>query len=366
RLVERRARLELGRGRVDAASAEVERAMAIVRDADLGAVEASLRVTQGEVLEARGSARAALRAYVQAQAVLGGKGDAAGLARTTRGLARIALASGDYRTAENRFREALVHARTTKDDGGAFSANLGLAMVARLVGQPARADEHLDDAARAASSTERHLRVSGERARVADEDGRTEQALTLIDTALGAARGRPELSAVRRLLVLERAQLVLAAPLGLPEAWAGRLAQLRAELGEALHEAEVEAPALVESIGSVLALGLALEGRKSEARELAERSLARFLAEGAVYEDEPPRMFFVRARVLELAGAPRDDVRVAWRRAVEQVDVVASRLERKMRRYYLERALPSGIVLAAGRSGLVITRDPTTSRLVVE
>lgn len=365
-LEERGARAALEARRFSDAMERAERARELWEAEGSAEGQARARVTRAEALEVLGDGRAALRELVVAQAAFSSGADDAGRAQTTGGLARIAVASGDYRTAENRFREALVHAQAARDGGGALSASVGLAEVARLSGHLAKASELLDDARRSASTLEHHLWIEVERARIAAEDSRGDEAEQRFDRAVDAAKGRRELESARNRLVLARAQLTLSPPGGpAPKAGLARAGAIAAELREVLEQVKTGEPRLRLAVEVMLALGLSLAGQTAEARVICAAAMGRFNAEGAVYGDEPPRLLAVHARVLELAGEKAELVRAALRTAVEHADSVVSRLDRKMRKFYLERSVTRGVLGSAERAGIEVRRDPETYRLTV-
>src|SRR5262249_15040864 len=102
----KKSRIAAMSSRFEEAKREALIAAELYRSAKKPVGEATAGVALGEALESLGDNRGALRTFVNAQSVFSAEDDATGMARATRGLARIAIASGDYRTAENRFREA--------------------------------------------------------------------------------------------------------------------------------------------------------------------------------------------------------------------------------------------------------------------
>src|SRR5262249_38777179 len=132
-----------------------------------------------------------------------------GMSRATRGLARIAISSGDYRTAENRFRESLVHAHSIRDRDSAFLANLGLADVARLMGQIDRAREFLNDADRVAHDLDRHLLIELGSSRILMEEEELAEAKKKLDRVYLQTEAKPDLDRIRRLAALYAGQLIL-------------------------------------------------------------------------------------------------------------------------------------------------------------
>ncbi|MCA9555099.1 MAG: protein kinase, partial [Myxococcales bacterium] len=112
-----------------------------------------------EAAEALADGRGALRGYLSAHVGLGPAGASAELAQCSRGLARIAASSGDYRNAENRFRTALVTSRAVRDYAGIFKAELGLADVQRFLGDLEAARGFLEEALRVAFDRRQRLSV---------------------------------------------------------------------------------------------------------------------------------------------------------------------------------------------------------------
>jgi eukaryotic-like serine/threonine-protein kinase len=321
--------------------------------------EAEAGIALGEALEALGDNRRALRAFVQAQSIFSNEDDAKGMARATRGLARIAIASGDYRTAENRFREALVHAHTTRDREAQFGANLGLAEVARLMGLEDKARELLEDALRVTADEQRYLMVELMRARLLEGELEVAEAMRKLDRLYAISEGRPELARVRRLAALYHAQLaIVRSPFSKEE-----VGSIKARLEGVADSAMLEEPPLLVAIDVALGVLFALEGDYAEAKKRDARALERFLEEGAAVEEEPPRILLAHARVLEAADERTEDVRQAWKSAVEHLDSIASRLERKARKRYLSRPTAEAILKGAERAGLKLSRNASSNRI---
>ena len=355
-LVERRARVAFVAGRFEEARSEAEAARRAFEA--LGQKEAVARaeLAAAEASEELGEVRAALRGYLGAQAVLGAKnGPAQGAA--ARGLARIAIASGDYRSAENRFRGALVFGRTQRDQRAIFLAELGLAEVARLIGEPIRAREYLEEAERAAASSEERLEVEVHRAQLLIEERRFEDASHRLQLLVEEAEGLGAGAAHRR------AALALAR---LPPRLGSPSARARVSLGEALESARSEEPALAPVLELALAWAEAERGDEAAARERAARALECFTREGALRGEEPPAFLHAHARVLERLGGAPAEVQRGMRAAVTQLDTISSRLERKSRHRYLDRWMARGLIEDASRVGLALSRDVSSNRIAID
>ncbi len=325
---------------------------------------AAAELARAEASEALGDGRGALRSYLVAQSKLDTKEDANGLARVALGLARIAVASGDYRTAENRFRGSLVHAVSMRDHDLTFTTNVGLADVARLVGDVARAREYLQDAKRVAFDRERRLLLRVHEARLLAEELRHEEAFERLDGIYDLAEDVRQLGSVRRLSSLVRGQMLRSrAGSGEVRATSRRLATVEAHLERALGSAATEEPSLSVALQMALAVVLALRGDDVRAKKSSAASIAKFAQEGAVHGDEPPWLLYADARVLQLTGASASDVKKRMRRAVDHLDSIASRLERKGRQRYLERWSCQAIIVEAERAGLELERDPSSARI---
>jgi serine/threonine protein kinase/tetratricopeptide (TPR) repeat protein len=356
RLIERRAAIAFTSRRLVDSAQLAEAALEKFQALGSEEYEARARVTHAEASEALRDGKKALRGYIGAHAVFAAKHELPGLVRTTRGLARIAIYSGDYRTAENRFKESLVHAQTLGDRDAIFCATMGLCEVALLVGDEAGAAARIDEAAVYTEHLDRHLLCETRKACLYFETGRAKEAIEVLERALAAAEQKSSL---------------------LPVAWTaalhlGRVAAsvedaprdtVKKHLFLALAAASGAAPILVPALEMTLALVEAANGNPEEAVRLASEGVRRFTEEGAIAEEEPPRMFAAQARVLSLADEGETKIRAAWKSAVEQIDRIASRLDRKLRNRYLDRASIRAILEAAEGAGLKLSRDASTYRI---
>lgn len=364
----RRARLAYLSKRFEEAMIEADGAKEAFQSLENDAGVAGAELCRAEACEALGDGRSALRSYLFAQARLTPLSDASGLARVERGLATIAIASGDYRTAENRYRGSLVHASSQRDHDMLFRANLGLADVARLSGDTTRARDLVADARRVAFDQERQLLVRVYRARMLTEERQLEEAYDRLERIYSTAEDVRSLGSVRRLSALLRGQMLRVRPGHVVEVrpTSRRLASVEAHLERALGSAATEDPA--SSVALTLALGvvLALRGDDLRAKKMCAEAVERFRKEGAVIGDEPPWIFYAQARVLQLTGAPVKDTKDAMRSAIAQLDSIMSRLERKDRQRYLDRWVSRAVMDEAERNGLRLSRNASSSRLVVE
>lgn len=358
RLIERRAAIAFTSRRLASSARFAEQA--IERFHALGSEEneARARVAQAEASEALRDGKKALRGFIGAHAVFAAKNDLPGQVRTTRGLARIAVVSGDYRTAENRFKESLVHAQALGDREAMFSALMGLCEVALVVGDAVAAGSYIDQAARYSEHLDRHLLCETRRANLYLETGRSKEAIEVLQRALTTAEQKSSLSTVSWIVALHLGRATIAAEEPVTEA-------LKRQVFGALAAASGAAPLLVPALEMTLALLEAAEENTEEALRLAGESLRRFHEDGGIAEEEPPSIFAAHARILRASGADAAKVRAAWKTAVEQVDRIASRLDRKDRGRYLDRPAIRAVLDAARDAGLKLSRDASTSRIAM-
>jgi hypothetical protein len=364
-LLERRSRLAFLSKRFEEARLEAEEARRVWDSEGDQIGVASAELLHGEASEALGDGRAALRSYLSAQARFTAADGTAGLARTGRGLARIALSSGDYGMAENRFRGSLVHARSLRAHEGIFLANLGLAEVARLVGEPSRAQEFLGESRRVAHAFEAQLLVRLHQSWLLLEEQRWDDAYAKIERLLDSIENEARLGGPRRLGALLLALTLRRRPSADKDLRADRdrLNRARSRLERAEANAAAQEPALVISLKLALAHVHALLGDHAWAQSLAEESRSRFEKEGAVIGDEPTGLAYGYARILQLTASSDEQVRAAYAAAVAALDSVGSRLDRKQRQRYLERVLAKSILEEAERAGVRLTRDISSNRI---
>jgi hypothetical protein len=380
RVLERKGRIALLRRLPDEARALAERALLDLAPLGLPLVEAEARVSLGEALLALGDGRGALRSFIPAQGLFEREGFRRGLVKSTRGLARIALSSGDYRSAEARFRESLGHARGGLDLGGMCRAMVGLAEVSRRLADP-RAEEFVLASERLAAEPSDLYRALLVRALLLAEAGQPERALALLEdvereTRRGRAgsRGAGELDPPSGAEAGAALRLSWRASLYAAEVWShfgagdrsfpGRAALTRG-LEQVLLEVEDGEPSLLLPVEAHLAEQLAIGGERDRARVLTERALERWSREGAVAEEEAPLIFYAHARTLDHLGARRPELAAALRGAIEQVDLILSRLVAGQRERYLERRPIRAILRAAEGAGLTIHRDRKSARLTL-
>jgi hypothetical protein len=313
-------------------------------------------VLLAEACEAMRDGRRALREFLGAQAVFAGKNDPSGLVRTTRGLARIAVCSGDYRTAENRFKESLGFAESLADREALFSATLGLAEVAILTGDVETARARIAEASKWVEHTDRHLCAEIRRGCLLAEEMHGAQAVELLEKVLAATEGKNALGPIAWLAALHLGRTAV-------ELEGASLSRVKKRVAESLAAASGAAPSLVPALEITLAHLEAEDGRAEEGRRLATLAVRRFAEEGAVSEEEPPRILRAHARVLEAANAREEEVRAAWKAAVEELDRIASRLDRTMRKRYLDRGIARAILKGAENAGLELSRDASSNRI---
>lgn len=321
-------------------------------------LDAPLERTEAELLKARcdeamSGARDALRGYLGVKARAEGLAARGLLGQAVRGLARIGLASGDLRSAESRFGEALEHARASLDLAGHFESALGLAEVKLRAGEQ--------------TECERHLQAAESLVRTREQDGRAmiRRALSLAASSeLDSARAK--LAEVRGALASPRLlSLSLLHAVYLEVGSANPV--LPTELHEQLRETHVrlsaEHRALDLPFEMALALIAAANGAEKEALSAMESARSRFAREGTLVEVEAARFLLARFMVLERTAARPEERGAALREVVEQLDLVGSRLERKMRGVYLERDIVRQVLALAAKHGVLVHRDALSGRL---
>ncbi len=361
RAEEHRARVALDQHRYTDAERWAHSAVSRWQSLGVSACEAVL--VAAEAVEATEDDRAALRAFVAAQAVFEGEQERGRLARVEAGMARIALASGDYGTAENRFRATLVHSRAVHDASSLFEALLGLGVVSRRTGDPERALRFFDGAERLATDRARGLALWAQRALAVAENGDVDEARAQLDAlsaeAWSSAPGAPAI-----LPTLAWGSLIT----GFGDTWAPSRPAAQAlveRLSRAVEQARADAPALVITLQGSLALARVLAGDVERGRRESEAALQRFVRRGALREDEPWRFLLQHAMVLAKGGAPGNERLAALAKSVQHLDLVLSRLDRPTRERVASRPGPAALVLAASEAGLDVTRDPRSHRVTV-
>ncbi|MCA9550023.1 MAG: hypothetical protein KC933_08305, partial [Myxococcales bacterium] len=130
----------------------------------------------------------------------------------------------------------------------------------------------------------------------------------------------------------------------------------------ALQESVTDDPALMAALELALSLVEALRGQRDRALHLANSAQARFQTQGALSGEEPPAVYYTVARVHQVLGET-GEARSWFKRAVAQVDAIGSRLERKQRIRYLQRALCRAVLEEAERAGVPVTRDAESNRI---
>jgi serine/threonine protein kinase/tetratricopeptide (TPR) repeat protein len=343
---------------------EAERAFSALGD---GVEVARAQLLFAEAAEALGDGRGALRGYLAAHVGLGAEGASKELAESSRGLARVAVASGDYKNAENRFRSALVASRTVRDYGGLFTAELGLAEVHRAMGDQEAARSFLDEALRVAFDRGQRLTVRVAQVALLLEDERFDDAHARLDR-LHVAAEQAGLRAVRRRAALVQGQTFRRRP-ALDAALRERRADLATvglRLAQAMDEAVTDDPSLVAALELAAAVVSALEGAGARALTLAHQAQARFQTQGALSGEEPPAVYYSVARVHQLVDGDAGEARTWLKRAVAQVDAIGSRLERRQRARYLQRPLARAVLEEAERAGVPVARDAMSNRISAE
>jgi tetratricopeptide (TPR) repeat protein len=360
-LLLRRSRLAAAVHRYEEARVEAQEAERAFGALDLAAEVARSHLYGAEASEAIGDGRAALRGYLSALVGLGRGGASVDLARSSRGLARIAVASGDYKNAENRFRSALVSSRAARDYMGTFLAHTGLADVGRTIGDIEGATAHLEDALLVGFDQEQRLTVRVRQVALLDAQERHDEAQAQFLSLLPNTAGRG-LAAVRRKAILGLGQtfrrranqdaLLKSRPDVLEEA-----SQL---LAAAQQEALTDDPALLSALQLGAAVVEALRGNAEQARALVNSAQDHFQTEGALAGDEPPAVYYTVARVAQMTGDSEDVVTNALSKAVGQLDNICTRLDTKGRAKYLERPISRAILDAAQECGVPMPRALAT------
>ncbi|MBI4817572.1 MAG: protein kinase [Deltaproteobacteria bacterium] len=351
------AELELTRGHLEAAHGHADMAGETMDGSSTMASE--LQVLKAEIAEQAGDERGALRMLLRPS---GEREDARTVAgRSAAALARIALSSTDYRTAESRFREALVAGRAKHDVDLTRGALVGLAEVARRCGRPDRANDYLLGAERLVRVPIDELMIRIRRGLLLAENEELDRARWVFDDVERSAARFPT---ARILASLAWAKVAVGfGTEELPSA--PNLKTSIASLERSIAEAKTTAPKLLTSLTACLGLFHAATGVVEKGLEESRAAIASFLESGSLTEDEPARLLLCHARTLSLARAPLADVRGALRGAVEQLDLTASRLERNVRADLLKRPLAKTILRAAKSAGIEVKRDEASHRLKI-
>lgn len=306
--------------------------------------------------EAMSSAREALRGYLGVKARAEAQGDRVRLGQAVRGLARIGLASGDLRTAEARFQEALEHARQSLDLAGHFEATLGLAEVKLRTGERAESEAFLAAAESLARTREQEGRAGIRRALWMAAGGEEERARELLAAiARTTTSSRLASASLLHIVYLEVSAAEPEWPL-----------DRRAALRETHARLEREHRALALPLEMASALLAAAAGEVEAALQAHDAARLRFAREGALVEVEAPLFLLARFMVLERTRARAEERSAALVEVVEQLDLVGSRLERRMRGAYLDRALVRRVLALADAQGLSVQRDALSGRLNVQ
>jgi hypothetical protein len=359
-IAERRSRMEFFARDFRVARERAAEAKRHWLEAKLEQGSASAELRYAEACEALGDGRAALRAYLLAQTQFAENDVVGGLTKTARGLAAIALSSGDYRTAENRYRESLKHAHTIRDHEAIFRANLGLAEVFRLTGDPDKTRAHLSEVERVAFEPRERTIVEIHRARSMAEEGNPGAAAERLWHLLEVAHERRDLSSPYQHAALFYAQLTRDRRIAKVIA---KSDEFRDHVEAALERAAQESPALVVALTAALAHASALVGSLEPADRLSRQAVESFTQEGAIVADEPPCIFLTRAHVLDAMGSAQQERAAAMRSAVLHLDSIASRLDRPTRQRYLSRWVARAVLEEAKRAGLEVTRDADSNRI---
>ncbi|MFO0727271.1 MAG: protein kinase [Myxococcota bacterium] len=329
--------------------------------AGLGEKERAAELVIAEANEAETDERAALKAYVRLQGAFDRDQDRAALARATAGLARIALGSGDYRTAESRFRTALAHARAAFSVDGLVEALLGLGTIAQRKGSHQRGLAFFEAAERLVPDAPRAGELWARRALLLAEMGALDRAESQIEVALTELwKGGLGHAAIVPTLLWAEIAVGFSGPLGRPTA--ELLADRLAIMGEL---AETRAPALKVPFDAYLGHALVVMGDGPRGRERSEEAMRRFTVTGTLREEEAPRIFWLHATTLKRLSAPAAEIKEALGRGVEQLDLLLSRLERQDREQVLERPQSRQLLGAAEAAGVDFEQDPRSHRLVM-
>ncbi len=334
-LWERRSVIAAERLKLEEAADYAERAYKLFRKERLPLGEANARLAHAEALAALVDDRGAVRGLLVAKPLLERFNDRDGLARASLGLGNLALASADYTDAERRFRESLLHARAGHDAQRTFGAMLGLAQVARLIGDLDNAHRYIDGAARLALIPQQSLTLELDRALLRAAAGERDAALAALRAVAVQARPPRGYSWIWRRATLASAQLVADELAGLPER--ATIRGITRDVERVLVRARDESPVLVLGLEAALAFLLAATDHIDRAAAYAERAADRLETDGVVHEDEPPRLLLAHARTLQKVGAAEAEVQGSLRKAVVQLELIAAKLDRAKRRRYLDR-----------------------------
>ena len=358
----RRCRLALLTGELEAAGEASEAASAEV---GLSASYAAfVELHRAEVAERFGELREAGQRFAEAHRGLEGASNwADGLARATAGLARSALTSAEYTTAENRFRAVLVHARSRHRADALVEAHWGLVEVSRQLGDLRRARVFAAEMERADLSADRPARARLIRGLLAAESGRWAEAQTHLERAVDDALGPDERLWIRSLVALAHL-------FRLPNDLTPGLSRSRQRTGRLLDglESAVEAAAATwPAWTGVVMLARATVAASMRASEpvSTERAIRGFEANGVMVGDEPASAAFGLARLWMVNEAYSEPGRTYLRRAVRSLDTVIARLGPDERHRYLIRPSIAAIVEEARIAQVATGPDPHSRRLKI-
>ena len=190
----RQCRLALRTDRLAEARAASERALQVADETGLsGPWVAQVHLHRAEVAERFGERRLARQLYTSAHRTLEGQPDwKDALARATAGLARAALMTADYASAESRYRSALADARTRHHADQTIEALWGLVDACRQMGDLRRARAFAGELERNDFGPGRLVRARLLRGYLAAEGARWSEAQTLLEHALAQSQpGEP-------------------------------------------------------------------------------------------------------------------------------------------------------------------------------
>jgi tetratricopeptide (TPR) repeat protein len=356
------------RGRVARADLDLPEAArfaqaALTRFVELGDRPGSLgaELILAETAEAETDDRAALKGYVRLSIALDPEVQKGELARTMAGLARIALASGDYRTAESRFRSALAYARAAFSVDALASALLGLGTLAQRQGAHQRALSFFEGAERLVPDADLAGELWARRALLEAEMGALEAAESQVEAALSELwRGGTSQAAIVPTLLWAELAICYSGPIGAATA---ELLSDRLELMSQL--AERAAPALVVPFDLLLGHALVVRGESARGLAMSQGALDRFGESGTLRELEAPLLFGIHSESLSRAGRGLPEIARAVTSAVRHLDELLGRLDRGDRGQALARPPLARILERAAELELDVRHDARSHRLSI-
>jgi len=354
---------EVARADLDLPEAARFAQAALTRFVELGDRPGSLgaELILAETAEAETDDRAALKGYVRLSIALDPEVQKGELARTMAGLARIALASGDYRTAESRFRSALAYARAAFSVDALASALLGLGTLAQRQGAHQRALSFFEGAERLVPDADLAGELWARRALLEAEMGALEAAESQVEAALSELwRGGTSQAAIVPTLLWAELAICYSGPIGAATA---ELLSERLELMSQL--AERAAPALVVPFDLLLGHALVVRGESARGLAMSQGALDRFGESGTLRELEAPLLFWIHSESLSRAGRGLPEIARAVTSAVRHLDELLGRLERGDRGQALARPPLARILERAAELELDVRHDARSHRLSI-